>query len=47
MRGHITAPHKPTVGVLNPPYKNKTVKDDKEELEFVLNNWECLQQDGK
>ena len=47
MGGHITAPHKPTVGVLNLPYKNKTVKDDKEELEFVLNNWECLQQDGK
>ncbi|MCH9034940.1 MAG: N-6 DNA methylase, partial [Planctomycetes bacterium] len=37
----------PTVGLLNPPYKNKTVKEDKEELEFVLNNLECLQQDGK
>lgn len=38
---------KPTVGVLNPPYKNKTVKDDKEELEFVLNNLECLEQEGR
>lgn len=32
---------KPTVGFLNPPYKaNK--KNDIEELEFVLNNLECL-----
>ncbi|MBU0580339.1 MAG: SAM-dependent methyltransferase [Candidatus Margulisbacteria bacterium] len=31
---------KPTVGFLNPPYKDK--KGDKEELEFILNNLECL-----
>ncbi|MBF0555487.1 MAG: N-6 DNA methylase [Nitrospirae bacterium] len=31
---------KPTVGLLNPPYKSK--KDDIEELEYVLNNMECL-----
>jgi type I restriction enzyme M protein len=36
-----------TVGVLNPPYKNKTVKHDKEELEFVLNNLEYIEQGGK
>ncbi len=33
---------KPTVGLLNPPYKNKRMKHDKEELEFVLNNLEYL-----
>lgn len=38
---------RPTVGVLNPPYKNKTVKEDKEELEFVLNNLDCLEQGGR
>lgn len=43
----LVSPYKPTVGLLNPPYKNKTVKEDKEELEFVLNNLDCLQQDGK
>jgi len=36
---------KPTVGFLNPPYKaNK--KNDTEELEFVLNNLECLVDGG-
>ena len=36
---------KPTVGFLNPPYKaNK--KKDTEELEFVLNNLECLVDGG-
>ncbi len=35
----------PTVGLLNPPYKaDKT--SDVEELEFVLNNLDCLQQGG-
>jgi len=43
----IAGLRKPTVGLLNPPYKNKAIKEDKEELEFVLNNLECLQQDGK
>lgn len=38
---------KPTIGVLNPPYKQKTVREDKEELEFVLNNLDCLVKDGK
>lgn len=38
---------KPTVGLLNPPYKNKTVKEDKEELEFVFNNLDYLQQGAK
>jgi type I restriction-modification system DNA methylase subunit len=38
--------HKPTVGLLNPPYKNKTIKEDREELEFVLNNLDCLQPGG-
>lgn len=33
----------PTVGFLNPPYKGKNAKKtDIEELEFVLNNLECL-----
>lgn len=43
----LVAPHEPTAGLLNPPYKNKTVKEDKEELEFVLNNLDCLVQGGK
>lgn len=38
---------RPTIGVLNPPYKQKTVREDKEELEFVLNNLDCLTKDGK
>jgi hypothetical protein len=33
---------RPTVGLLNPPYRNKKVKDDREELEYVLNNLEYL-----
>ena len=35
----------PDVGILNPPYKAK--KGDTEELEFVINNLDCLQQRGK
>lgn len=42
----ISLANKPTVGLLNPPYKNKSVKEDKEELEFVLNNLNCLQPNG-
>lgn len=34
----------PNIGILNPPYKAET--DDTEELEFVINNLECLQQKG-
>lgn len=33
---------KPTAGLLNPPYKNKSMKTDREELEFILNNMELL-----
>lgn len=33
---------KPTAGLLNPPYKNKNVKSDKEELTYVMNNLDCL-----
>ena len=36
----------PTVGLLNPPYKADK-KGDIEELEFVLNNLECIEQGGK
>lgn len=35
---------KPTIGLLNPPYKTK--KTDTEELEFVINNLEVLQPHG-
>lgn len=39
---------KPNVGLLNPPYKSKqNKKHDNEELKFVLNNLESLQQNGK
>ena len=43
----LISKHHPTVGLLNPPYKNKSVKEDKEELEYVLNNLDCLEQGGK
>ncbi len=43
----LVSTHKPTVGLLNPPYKNKTVKEDREELEYVLNNLDCLQPGGR
>jgi type I restriction enzyme M protein len=37
----------PTVGFLNPPYKGKNAKKtDIEELEFVLNNLDCLVDGG-
>ena len=36
---------KPTVGLLNPPYKADK-KSDTEELEFVRNNLECLEEGG-
>ena len=35
---------KPTVGLLNPPYKTK--KSDTEELEFILNNLDALESGG-
>jgi type I restriction enzyme M protein len=38
---------RPTVGLLNPPYKNKSVQEDREELEFVLNNLNMLAPGGK
>ena len=37
---------RPTVGLLNPPYKADK-KNDVEELEYVLNNLECLVEGGK
>ena len=40
----IRAKH-PTIGFLNPPYKADKKKDT-EELEFVLNNLECLKDGG-
>ncbi len=36
---------KPTVGFLNPPYKGDK-KNDTDELEFILNNLECLVDGG-
>ncbi len=36
----------PTVGLLNPPYKSDKKKDI-EELDFILNNLECVEQGGK
>jgi type I restriction-modification system DNA methylase subunit len=38
-------PKKPTVGILNPPYR--TDKNDKEEFEFVFNNLETIAPNGK
>jgi type I restriction-modification system DNA methylase subunit len=45
LSGNIGKNFKPNVGLLNPPYKTKgsTI----EELDFVLNNIESLQPDGK
>jgi type I restriction enzyme M protein len=37
--------YSPTVGLLNPPYKTKG--SSREELEFVLNNLNCLEESGK
>jgi hypothetical protein len=36
----------PTIGLLNPPYKSNK-KNDTDELEFILNNLECLEQGGR
>ena len=38
--------YKPTVGLLNPPYKSDK-KNDIDEYEFILNNLDCLEQGGK
>jgi type I restriction-modification system DNA methylase subunit len=40
----IKGKYRPNVGLLNPPYKTK--RSDIEELQFVLNNLETLQQGG-
>ncbi len=40
------AVHRPSVGLLNPPYKNKEISEDREELEFVLNNLDLLEPGG-
>jgi len=37
---------KPSLGLLNPPYKSDK-KTDTEELQFILSNLECLSQGGK
>lgn len=37
----------PTVGLLNPPYRNKRMKDDREELAFVLDNLDQLAPGGR
>lgn len=37
---------RPTVGLLNPPYKSDKKKDI-DEYEFILNNLDCLEQGGK
>lgn len=37
---------KPTVGLLNPPYKSDK-KNDIDEYKFILNNLDCLEQGGK
>lgn len=37
----------PTVGFLNPPYKNKKIKGDIEEFEFILNSLTCLEKHSK
>lgn len=42
----IIKSNKPTVGLLNPPYKSDK-KNDIEELEFILNNLDCIDQGGK
>ena len=36
----------PSVGLLNPPYKNKGIETDREELKFILNNMAYLSRDG-
>jgi len=38
--------YRPTIGLLNPPYKSDK-KSDPEELDFVLSNLECITQGGK
>lgn len=43
----LIGPKRPNVGLLNPPYRNKAVSGDAEELEFVLNNLDCLTRDGR
>jgi type I restriction enzyme M protein len=40
----IKKEYKPTIGLLNPPYKSEVT--DKEEFEFVLNNLDMLQTNG-
>lgn len=42
----LVSTRQPTVGLLNPPYRNKEVKEDREELEYVFNNLECLAPGG-
>ena len=37
---------KPTVGLLNPPFKPPKTNEEKEELEFVLNNLSMISPNG-
>lgn len=37
---------RPTVGLLNPPYRNKQSKRDREELDYILNNLAALRPGG-
>jgi len=48
MVDNIKQNFKPTIGLLNPPYKppEQTEEEVKEELEFVLNNLEMLEPNG-
>ena len=43
---HQVKEYKPTVWLLNPPYKSDK-KNDTDEYEFILNNLDCLEQWGK
>ena len=42
----IVKKFKPTVGLLNPPYKSDK-KNDVDEYEFILNNLDCIEQGGR
>jgi type I restriction-modification system DNA methylase subunit len=42
----IVKKFKPTIGLLNPPYKSDK-KNDVDEYEFILNNLDCIEQGGR
>lgn len=41
----VSAEFRPTVGLLNPPFKNST--KDRDEMEFIINNLEALESGGR